>query len=54
MTMTTEIKTLADVSRLYIQGINVCKGCEYELYASCTPGRVPTCNKQLEKYNQKQ
>ena len=49
--MTAKIKTLADVSRLYIQGVCICKGCEYERNASCTLERVPVCNKQLEKYN---
>ncbi len=49
--MTKEIKTLADVSQLYKQGIDICKGCEYERYAACGKERVPTCNKQLEKYN---
>ena len=38
------------VNALQRQGIDLCKGCEYEHCASCTDERLPICSSQFEKY----
>lgn len=45
------IQSLADVSRLYRQGVNICIGCEYERAAACTEDRITICNKQLRLWH---
>ena len=47
------IQTLKDVSTLYAKGINICVGCKYERYASCTDDRITECNKQLTIWKEK-
>lgn len=47
--MSTKIMNFSQVDNFYRNGINLCKGCRYERYASCTEDRLPECNKQLTK-----
>lgn len=39
------------VNALLRQGIDICKGCEFEHYASCINERLPICSKQYDRYN---
>lgn len=45
-----DYKSVLDIhNKLYEQGFDVCKGCEFDRYASCHEGRVEHCKKQILK-----
>lgn len=43
------IDSFKQVDELYKKGINLCVGCKYEHYASCTEDRFSECNNQYLK-----
>ena len=46
------IKSFSSINRLYRRGVNICKGCERENYASCAICELngfSICNKQAAK-----
>ncbi len=46
----TEITTFAQVNDLYRKGVNLCRGCVYEHYASCIEERIIACVQQRLYY----
>lgn len=44
------INSFKQVDALQRRGINLCKGCEFERYASCHDKRLPICSKRYEEY----
>lgn len=47
--MNIRIVSFEQVDELYKKGINLCVGCKYEHYASCTEYRLSECNNQYLK-----
>lgn len=47
------IVSFKQVDELYKKGINLCIGCKYEHYASCTEDRLNECNNQKIKGDDK-
>lgn len=43
------IETFNQVNYLHNQGVNLCKGCQFEHTASCGVERLKTCNLQYAK-----
>ena len=43
------IETFDQVNYLHKQGVNLCKGCQFEYTASCGVERLKTCNLQYAK-----
>ena len=43
------IETFDQVNYLHKQGVNLCKGCQFEHTASCGVERLKTCNLQYAK-----
>ena len=44
------IKSFDSINRLYWRGINICKGCKRDNYASCNETHLCICNAQAQKY----
>lgn len=42
-------RTVALHDKLFNQGFDVCRGCEYERYAACNRARLRHCKAQIQK-----
>lgn len=45
-----KITSFEQIDALYAKGLNICNGCKFENYASCTPERFSECTAQANKH----